>query len=133
MKASQLTREGIESNPGPRNYTIKKALLPSDQQGHSRYGDSAGMECTSIAYLTIIYSAVKMVVLWKSLDLDIVLAQGYELFKSVGINNPLAVDELRLSFSLEGCDISCQRLSEESYFVVDRDNLFENYGLYNSD
>ena len=80
VKASQVTREGIASNPGPRNYTIKKSLLPSDQQGHSRYGDSAGMQCTSIAYLTIIFSAVKRVVLWKSLDLDIVLAQGNELF-----------------------------------------------------
>ena len=56
VKASQLTSEGIESNPGPRNYAIKKALLASHHQGHSRYGDSAGMQCTSIAYFSTIYS-----------------------------------------------------------------------------
>ena len=56
---TQLTREGIESNPGPRNYAIKKALLASHHQGHSRYRDSAGMQFTSIAYFSIICSAVK--------------------------------------------------------------------------
>ena len=83
-----LTREDIESNPGPRNYAIKKALLASHHQGHSPYGDSAGMQCTSIAYFSIIYSAVKRVGLWKSLDLDIILALEDELFKSVRINKP---------------------------------------------
>ena len=96
VKASQLTREGIESNPGPRNYAIKNALLASHHQGHSRYGDSAGMQCTSIAYFSIIYSGFKRVGLWKSLDLNIILAQGDELVKSVKINKPLVVDELRL-------------------------------------
>ena len=107
VKASQLTSEGIESNPGPRNYAIKKALLASHHQGHSLYGDSAGMQCTSIAYFSIIYSVAKRVGLWKSLDLDIILAQGDELFKSIRINKPLAADELRLTVSFEGHDISC--------------------------
>ena len=127
VKTSQLTREDIESNPGPRNYAIKKALLASHHQGHSCYGDSAGMQCTSIAYFSIIYSAVKRVGLWKSLDLDIIFAQGDELFKSVRFNKPLAVDELPLTFSFAGHDISCQRLSHESHLFFDIDNLFENY------
>ena len=41
MKASQLTREGIESNPGLRNHIIEKAALISYHQGDSRYGDSS--------------------------------------------------------------------------------------------
>ena len=76
VKASQLTREDIESYPGPRNYAIKKALLASHHQGHSRCGDSAEMQCTSIAYFSNIYSAVKRIGLCKSLDLGITLAQG---------------------------------------------------------
>ena len=66
----------MESNPGPGDYAIKKALLASHHQGHSRYGDSAGMQCTSITYFFIIYSAVKRVGLRKLSDLDIILAQG---------------------------------------------------------
>ena len=45
--------------------------------------------------------------LWKSLDLDIILAQGDELFKSIRINKPLAADELPLTVLFEGHDISC--------------------------
>ena len=71
--------------------------------------------------------------LWKSLDLDMILAQGDELFKSVRINKPLAVDELPLTFSFEGHDISCQRLSHESHLFFDIDNSFENHRHYNSD
>ena len=40
------------------------------------------------------------------MDLDIILAQGDELFKSVKINKPVVVDELLLTFSFEGHDIS---------------------------
>ena len=90
------------------------------------------MQCTSIAYFSIVYSAVKRMGLWKSIDLNI-LAQGDELFKSVRINKPLAVDEFPLIFPFEGHDISCQRLSHESHIFVDIDNLFENYRHYNSD
>ena len=72
----------------------------SDHQGHSRYGDLAGTQCTIIVYFSIIYSAVKRVGLCKSLDLDIILAQGDDLFKSVRINKPLAVDDLPLHFHL---------------------------------
>ena len=43
VKASKLTREGIESNPGSRNYAIKKTLPASHHQGHSCYRDS--QEC----------------------------------------------------------------------------------------
>ena len=81
------------------------------------------MQCASIAYFSIIYSAVKRVGLWKLLDLDIILVQGDKLFKSVGINDNF----------IEGHDISCQRLSHENLLFVDIDNLFESYGHYNSD
>ena len=37
------------------------------------------------------------------------------------------------TFSSEGHDISCQRLSHESHLFVDIDNLFKNYRCYNSD
>ena len=90
------------------------------------------MQCTSTAYFSIVYSAFKRMGLWKSLDLDTILAQGDELFKSVRINKPLAVDELPLTFSFEG-HISCQKLSHESHLLADINNLFENYRHYNSD
>ena len=71
--------------------------------------------------------------LWKSLDIDITLAQRDELFKSVRINKTLAVDELPLTFWFEGHDVPDYRLSHESHLFVDIDNLFEKYRHYNGD
>ena len=55
----------------------------------------------------------------KLLDLDIILAQKYELFKSFRINKPHSVDELPLKFSFECHDICCLKLSHESHLFLD--------------
>ena len=59
VRASKLTEEGIEINPGPensnRNYAIKKVVQASHHQGNSKYGESAGMQCTSNAYFAITF------------------------------------------------------------------------------
>ena len=39
-------------------------------------------------------------------------------------SRPVVVDELLLTFSFEGHDISWQKLSHESHLFVDIDNLF---------
>ena len=49
-------------------------MLAFFHERHSHNGDSAVMQCTSIACFSIIYSAVKRVGVWKLLDLDIILA-----------------------------------------------------------
>ena len=47
VRASKLTEEVIEINPGPeninRNYAIKKVVQASHHQGNSEFGESAGM------------------------------------------------------------------------------------------
>ena len=75
VKASQLTREGIENNPGP-------SISPSRAQQLWRLSRNA------------MYKHSVRVGSWKLLDLDIILGQGDELFKSVRINKSLAMDEL---------------------------------------
>ena len=83
--------EGVESNPGPsrfsfcsdysdsvgsnnsaglRHFAIKKSIQASHHQGHFKYGESAGMQCTSNAYFSIAYSVIKRPSIWKSWDLD---------------------------------------------------------------
>ena len=86
VRATKLTCEGVESNPGPRNYTIKKAIQGSHHQGHVRYRRSAGMQCTSNAYLAIIFSIIKNIHTWKPFDLDYILEQGDRVFKDVDMN-----------------------------------------------
>ena len=39
VRAPKLTQEGIESNPGSRNYAIKKAVQELRHQGNFKYGE----------------------------------------------------------------------------------------------
>ena len=137
VMAENLTQEGVESNPGPRNFAIKKSVQASHHQGDSRYQiESAGKQCTANAYLAIVLSAIKNVNIWKSFDLDYVLEQGDRIFNDVcrvkGIYQSLAVDELPLNIVLEGVHVSATRLAHESYLFCEKNNLFENYIHYSS-
>ena len=124
VRATKLTCEGVESNPGPRNYTIKKTIQASHHQGHVRYGRSAGMQCASNAYLAIIFSTIKNINIWKPFDLDYILEQGDRVFKDVDVNLALAVDELPLIISIEDIHISTKMLACESNLFVERNDFF---------
>ena len=84
-----LILEGVESNPGPsrfsfssdysnsvgsnssaglRNFAIKKSIQASHHQGHLKYRESVGMQCTSNAYFSVAYSVIKKLSIWKSWD-----------------------------------------------------------------
>ena len=85
------------------------------------------MQCTSNAYLAIIFSAIKNIGLWKSHDLDYILDQGDRIFKSVGINQPLAVDELPLNLAVEGASASVTMLARESSLFSETNEPFKNF------
>ena len=65
---------------------IKKVVLGSYHQGNLKYGETAGIQCTSNAFIAVCFSAVKNVSIWKSWDLGFILDQGghfNEVFKSL--------------------------------------------------
>ena len=126
VRYTKLTCEGVESNPGPRSYIIKKTINASHHQGHVRYGRSAGMQCTSNAYLAVIFSKSKYINRWKPFDLNYILEQGDGIFKDVDVNQALAVDELSLNISIEDVHISTKILVCESNLFVER-NFFANF------
>ena len=125
-----LTSEGgVESNPGPWLFAIRKVVQASHHQGDIRYrSDSAGKQCTANAYFAIIFWSIERISLWKSFDLDYVLEQGDKSFKKVcedrKLYEYLAVDELPLNFSLEGTNVSAGRLANESLLLAEKNNLF---------
>ena len=131
-----LTLEGIESNPGPsrfgfssdysdsvgsnssaglRNFAIKKSIQASHHQGHLKYRESAGMQCKSNAYFFIVYSVIKRPSISKSWGLDYIIEQDDMLFKSIGIGQPLAVDELPINFKIENFDLNEVTFDHESH------------------
>ena len=130
-----ISEDGVEINPGPRPFAIRKVAQASHHQGDIRYGsDSAGKQCTTNAYFAIIFSSIKRVSLWKSFDRDYVLEQGDKIFKKVWEDKKLyeylAVDELPLNFPLEGTNVSARKLLHESLLFAEKNNLFENYRHY---
>ena len=60
------------------------------------------MQFTSDAYFAIIFSALKSIDIWKTFDLDYIVEQGDNIFKQIGVYQPLAVDELPHDISVEG-------------------------------
>ena len=130
VRYTKLTCEGVESNPGPRSYIIKKTINASHHQGHVRYGRSAGMQCTSNAYLVVIFSKSKYINRWKPFDLNYILEQGDGIFKDVDVNQALAVDELSLNISIEDVHISTKMLVCESNLFVERNDFFAYFRNY---
>ena len=79
VRASKLTEECIKTNSGPhnssRNYVFKKAVQASHNQYNSKYGESAGMQCTSNAYFAYFFP-IKSIDIWETFDLDYIFRQG---------------------------------------------------------
>ena len=97
-----------------------------------KFGYSAGIQCMSNAFFAICFAVVKKVSTWKHFDLDFILEQGDRLFKSTGMMQPLAVDELPLTFDLENCLVQSQMLHCHSalFSII---NLFEHHNNLNAD
>ena len=64
------------------------------------------MQCTSSAYFFIEYTVLKRPSIWKSCDLHYIIEQDDTLLRSVGIEQPFAVDELSINFKIENFDLN---------------------------
>eukprot|EP00111_Clytia_hemisphaerica_P012253 TCONS_00035977-protein len=68
----------VELNPGPN-------VQGSFHQGNGKFGETAGIQCSSNCFFAICYAKFRRLSLWKSHDLDYVLDQGDFNFKKLGI------------------------------------------------
>ena len=85
------------------------------------FGETAGIHCTSIAFLTNCFSAVTNVLVWKPFDLDYILYYDDNLMKSLKVFQTLAIDEIQLSVNVEGCCIKVRKLIFYNNVVYDVD------------
>ena len=126
LKVSLLLLGGdIESNPGPPvTGKIQKVVLGTFHQGHTKFGDTAGMQCSCNALYAICFSIVKKVSIWKSYDLDYILEKGDETFKHLGISRPLFMSELPRNILIENTVIEIDML-DNHFGLLGKDNIFE--------
>ena len=85
----------VESNPGPtNNFVVLKSVQGSFHQGSSKFGPTAGIQCSINSLLAICWSKFRRISIWKTFDLDFILNEGDKNFKKLNVHNILAVDEL---------------------------------------
>ena len=97
LNFSKLILEGVESNPGPNTKVLRKTLLATCHQGHEKYRDSVGRQCTAMAYFSITFSVMKRLSHWGVFNLDYILDKGGQIYQLTGIATALLVDELPLN------------------------------------
>ena len=102
FKLMLLMDGDIEMNPGPDTYKIQKSVSGSFHQAHTKFGNSAGIQCSCNALYAIFFSIIKNVSVWKSWDLDYILEHGDSLYKIVGIH----MNELPSIIEIENNDVS---------------------------
>ena len=85
-------------------------MLVTFHQRNPKSGTTAGIQCTSNAFIAICFSVVKRVSVWKSFDLDYILDEGDKLMKLLEASGALCIDQLPLSLDIEGFNIRAQKL-----------------------
>ena len=71
----------VELNPGP--YEVKRSVQGSFNQGNvALFGKIAGRRCACNALFSFCWSVVCDICNWKPVNLDYILVEGDELYKS---------------------------------------------------
>ena len=87
------------------NNNIAKIVRASHHQGDSRYGISSGMQCSCMALMSICWTLFKRVALFDCLELDSILENGDQLFKTIQLFRYLGIDDLPTSFYFQRMSI----------------------------
>ena len=105
----------IELNPGPQEEI--KSIRGSFHQGNSKFGETAGIQCSSNCFFAICYAQLRKLSLWKTHDLDYVLNQGDFNFKNLGITrqSPL-IEEFQKEVTIGNSICSLDFNIVEGYF-----------------
>ena len=100
-----LQHGGIESNPGPV-YNIEKDALDTFHRGDTRFGATAGVQCACNSLLALRWSKIRDCRIWRKDDLDHVLNEGDQLYKSLSTIDLLLVEDLSRTLKLLNMDIN---------------------------
>ena len=78
-------------------YQIKRLISGTFHQGDIRFGNTAGRQCACNVLFSIFWSNIRSVSRWSSPDLDKILNEGDQLYKSLNTQNYLDIDNLPTS------------------------------------
>eukprot|EP00111_Clytia_hemisphaerica_P017724 TCONS_00052432-protein len=117
----------IELNPGPNTVEIKSVQGSFHQGNLERFGETAGIQCSSNCFFAICYAQLRKLSLWKTHDLDYVLHQGDLNFKKLGITGQSPyIEEFSKTIEIGNSTCTLDFNIFEGYFVTG-DNISVNF------
>ena len=100
----------VELNPGP-------SVQGSFHQGNHKFGETAGIQCSSNCFFAICYAQFRKLSLWKTHDLDYILDQGDLNFKKLGISGQSPfIEEFSKTIDIGGSTCALTFNIFEGYF-----------------
>ena len=118
ISGMQLNSGDIETNPGP-TYNLEKTVHGSFRQGNSQlFGETAGIQCACNALYALCWTQIKQIFHWVRRDLDHILVEGDNLYKSLHTSDMLSVDQLPAFVKMYNHDIPIQYLRPETQLAT---------------
>ena len=93
-----------------QSYEILKVVLGTFHQSDTKFGNTAGTQCSCISLYAICFSVIKNISIWKSYDLDYILVNGDSLYKLLAIRGLLSAGDLPQYVAIEGVNTLIQPL-----------------------
>ena len=97
------------------NYTIgDEYILVNSIQGSfhlgnvEKFGDTAGRQCTCMVLFAIAYASFKRLRIWKKCELDVILMNGDQLYKSLDRIDSLSVTDLPGTFQVGSVQVNVE-------------------------
>ena len=85
---------------------IVKVVHAGHHQGCERYGNSRGIQCSSMTLMAICWTLLRRIALWKLADLDCILQKDDDLFKKLNLKRILSVDDLPHSCKIKDVSLN---------------------------
>ena len=115
-----------------RDYTIIKVVQDSHHQGDIRYGESRGIQCSCMSFMSVSWELFKSPGMWDNFDLDCILARGDQLFKFIGKFRYLVVEDLPQEFLLENYSMNVEILENKTGEITTEAYLLSTAEIVNS-
>ena len=115
-----------------RDYTIIKVVQASHHQGDIRYGESRGIQCSRMSFMSVSWKLFKSPGMWDNFGLDCILARGDQLFKFIGKFRYLGVEDLPQEFLLENYSMNVELLENKTGEIITEAYLLSIAEIVNS-
>ena len=97
-----------------RDYTIIKVVQASHHQGDIRYGESRGIQCSCMSFMSVSWILFKSPGICDKFELDSILTRGDQLSKFIGKFRYLRVEDLPQEFLLKNYSMNVKFLENKT-------------------